>query len=495
MSMNIVREMWRKPATISLSIIILSIVVLSLSVNDWSFWLDEAITAEMYSVDTFSELLDQFGIYMGSEVQMPGWIAFMWAWCKLFGSSEYALRSANFLFMGLLLMYFLCILMRRELAGRERKVLWIAIVLSVINPFVLYNMNEARCNIPMFAISFINVLSLWQFMKYGKRIDFLICVCCLVVGYVFNMLYGFLYVAMAAYILYDKSRRHMHWVNLCKGNAVVVTIAVLLFVTVTVYYLITVFGENKGGQIERPGIGNIGYVMYEFAGFGGLGPNKNTLRESDDKVALLLSCLPYIIPLVLCYLALFVHSLKKYWQDKKIDGFFFAFIVGFAVFFIAAFVIQFRFWGRHLFFLYPYWLLFMACCICHFTNGSKRMVRVAVLSLFAVLIAISSYRMMFANDYKKENVKMIVDECRRLRLPGEWVYWTESKSTALYYGLNDRVHFASFPEDDSDGGMLVWFNRLRPYKEKEYSEFLELKPQLLYEDREFAVYRFASCGK
>ena len=115
MSMNIVREMWRKPATISLSIIILSIVVLSLSVNDWSFWLDEAITAEMYSVDTFSELLDQFGIYMGSEVQMPGWIAFMWAWCKLFGSSEYALRSANFLFMGLLLMYFLCILMRREL--------------------------------------------------------------------------------------------------------------------------------------------------------------------------------------------------------------------------------------------------------------------------------------------------------------------------------------------------------------------------------------------
>ena len=47
MSMNIVREMWRKPATISLSIIILSIVVLSLSVNDWSFWLDEAITAEM----------------------------------------------------------------------------------------------------------------------------------------------------------------------------------------------------------------------------------------------------------------------------------------------------------------------------------------------------------------------------------------------------------------------------------------------------------------
>ena len=106
----------------------------------------------------------------------------------------------------------------------------------------------------------------------------MICVCCLVVGYAFNMLYGFLYVAMAAYILYDKSRRHMHWVNLCKGNAVVVTIAVLLFVTFTVYYLITVFGENKGGQIERPGIGNIGYVIYEFTGFGGLGPNKTTLR-------------------------------------------------------------------------------------------------------------------------------------------------------------------------------------------------------------------------
>ena len=49
MSMNIVREMWRKPATISLSIIILSIVVLSLSVNDWSFWLDIQIILKTVS--------------------------------------------------------------------------------------------------------------------------------------------------------------------------------------------------------------------------------------------------------------------------------------------------------------------------------------------------------------------------------------------------------------------------------------------------------------
>ena len=45
--------------TALLLLIILSIICF-ISVTSWSLWVDEAITAEMYSVDGFSELISQF---------------------------------------------------------------------------------------------------------------------------------------------------------------------------------------------------------------------------------------------------------------------------------------------------------------------------------------------------------------------------------------------------------------------------------------------------
>ena len=128
--------------TALLLLIILSIICF-ISVTSWSLWVDEAITAEMYSVDGFSELISQFQTRLGSEVQMPGWIVFMWGWCKLFGNSEYALRASNWLFIGLFLLYGYRLIAYGKITIKERIIIQIILCISICNPFILYNMNEA----------------------------------------------------------------------------------------------------------------------------------------------------------------------------------------------------------------------------------------------------------------------------------------------------------------------------------------------------------------
>lgn len=489
MSTNTALATSRKNLIISISVILATAVILLLSVNNWSLWLDEAITVEMYSVGSFTELIGQFSAYNGSEVQMPGWITFMWAWIKLFGNSEYALRSSNFLFIAILLIYAYNTLRHGELTTKELRIMWISLALTALSPFVLYNMNEARCNIPMFAIAFICTLSAWRFTKTHNQSDLLTCIVWFTIGYVFNMLFGFMAISLLT-IVWSKTSGASARKTL-KTNKITIALCLLAFIAASIYYLATIFVENKGGQIERPGIGNIGHVFYEFMGFNGLGPNKNALRESSDKIAMLANFAPQIAVFAICYIAIFYYSLKAFLQTKKINRFFLAFAIGFAAFFAAAFIIKFRFWSRHLFFLYPLWILFMGYCIDYFAEKSSKPIKWIVMAAFTCTLIISSYNIAFNNYYKKENVKGLVSKCKEIRNSREKIFWSESPQLPKYYNLKDSLIYFTAPTAN-DEGLFVWFNRLKPIKKTELQEFLDTHAyQLVFENRDFIIYRFS----
>lgn len=470
--------------TIILLFLVLAIICV-ISINSWSLWLDEAITAEMYSVEHFSDLIIQFETRLGSEVQMPGWITFMWGWCKLFGNSEYALRSSNLLFIGLFLLYGYRLVSDNRITIKERTVLKIVLCLSICNPFILYNMNEARCNIPIFSFSFITILSLWYYLKIGDKQDWYICLTSLVFGYTFNMLVGFLIFSLL-FIIWKKSGWRKVFIKQWKS----LSLTAIPFVFFTIYYLVTIFFSNKGGQIETPGIGNIGYTLYEFAGFGGLGPDKNMIRESDDKKALLLQYAIYIFPLVICYSIIFIFVFKQKKKEWVSNIFLISFILSFIIFYIVAYIIQFRFWGRHLIFIYPFWLIFMGYTLYLF-NLNRRMLCRIILMAYMFLVVLSSYRIMFNNCYKKENIKEIVLICKELRLPDEVIYWSEAEDTSLYYNLKDSLVRNGLPMRFTDSGMLVWFKRLKWLQEDRYQDFIDIYfPVTIYENNDFIIYRF-----
>ncbi|WP_195449231.1 glycosyltransferase family 39 protein [Bacteroides nordii] len=474
--------------TALLLLIILSIICF-ISVTSWSLWVDEAITAEMYSVDGFSELISQFQTRLGSEVQMPGWIVFMWGWCKLFGNSEYALRASNWLFIGLFLLYGYRLIAYGKITIKERIIIQIILCISICNPFILYNMNEARCNISIFSFSFITILSLWYFLKTENRKDWYICLISFILGYFFNMLVGFLIFSLL-FIIWKKNE----WRKISKQGIKSFFIIIVLFIVLTLYYLITIFLADKGGQIERPGIGNIGYSLYEFIGFGGLGPNKNMIRESDDKKVLLLQYIIYMFPLIICYSIIFVSVFRKKKKEWILNVFFISFLLCFVIFYVVACVIQFRFWGRHLIFIYPLWLIFMGYTLYLFSLNRNMLYKI-VLVVYIFFIFSSSYRILFNNNYKKENIKDIVQQCKKLRLPGEIIYWSEAEDTSLYYNLNDTLVKNGLPIISTDSGMLVWFKRLKWLQEDKYQDFIHLYlPVTIYENKDFVIYRFKGAG-
>lgn len=484
--MNILQVMKRQIDITSISIFFILSIICSISVTSWSLWVDEAITAEMYSVGSFSELITQFKIRPGSEVQMPGWIVFMWGWCKIFGNSEYALRLSNLVFMGLLLLYGYRLVTDAKTTKKTRVILQIILCLSICNPFILYNMNEARCNIPIFVFSFITVLSLWHFLKTGNKKDWYICLTSFTLGYIFNMLVGFLFFSLLIIIWKENG-----WKSIFKQQIRSLLIVAIPFIVFTIYYLTTIFFSNKGGQIETPGIGNIGYSLYEFAGFGGLGPNKNMIRESDDKGMLLLKYAIYIVPLIICYGVIFISVFKQKKKEWISNIFLISFILGFVIFYIVAYIIQFRFWGRHLIFLYPLWLIFMGYTL-NFFYQSRKKLHIVTLGIYIFFIGLSSYNILFNYQYKKENIKGIVQQCKELRRIGETIYWSEAIDTSLYYNLDDALVKNGLPAA-TDSGLLIWFKRLKWLQEDEYNHFIDVhQPKILYSDKDFVIFRFDS---
>src|SRR5690606_28189256 len=82
-------------------LIILFTGITVLPVSDYSLWIDEATTAFMASQQSFDDLYQTLTSANTSEVQMPGYILFIWGWEKISGYSEYALRLSNVFFMAL----------------------------------------------------------------------------------------------------------------------------------------------------------------------------------------------------------------------------------------------------------------------------------------------------------------------------------------------------------------------------------------------------------
>ena len=171
------------------------------SINSGSLWLDEILTVKIYSQPNLSEMFNLLFDASGSEIQMPGWMIFMWGWSRIFGISEYALRSANFIFIICLIFYFYRVLSSGLFDKKELTSLRIAFMLSIINPFILYNMNEARVNIPMYSFSFITILNLLLYLKTKNNKYFRASLVFFFIGYFFNMLFAFLIFPIITYLL------------------------------------------------------------------------------------------------------------------------------------------------------------------------------------------------------------------------------------------------------------------------------------------------------
>lgn len=421
------------------------LIISFLGVNGWSLWLDESSTAMLASIPSFNGLVETMINWNGSESQMPLYILFMWIWEKLFGHTEYALRMSNVFMVVVFLVY--CAYCIKRMCKEDAMIIKIAMSCSVIAPFFIYNMNEARVNISLFVLSAICYLGVFMYGKYKYRKDLYVCLISLATGFGFNMLFAFVVPILLLEVLYFDKK--VLWNN---KRAIAITFVGCCLIGS--YYVWTLL-QAKSGFVERPGVTNIAYAMYEFLGMNGMGAPKNVIRESDNLIVSIKPYIPWLIAICIGYAMILWRMLV----EKAGNQMLMLFVISIIVFFIGAYAASFRFWGRHLFIFYPLWIAAFAGIINKLWESRKWINKITVCYCL-LCIFVSFIRISILPEYKKENIK------ETIHFVNNWnkekaicVFFAGFPELANYYHLENQCNLDKM--EDSNNGVLVYIKSMK----------------------------------
>jgi len=364
-----------------------------------------------------------------SDIQMPGYFIYIWAWEKLFGHTELSLRMAvaPFLFFGILL------LLEWKRSVQTRALL---LVFILLHPFVWYNLNEARSTMIMFFLAWIALLSFINIVESGgennkREVWTFMAACC--IGIMMNMLFTFFYVA----IIYLMART----INLKKfvveqKNAVwgLFFIGMLM----GIYYSWTLF-LNIGGMRAPVGLQNILGILYEFLGFGGIGPSRNELRARNISLSTLtdypgVAILTIVIGIFIILLV-FSESFQRPSSTRRIP-IWQAFFLGFILFILASAIVHFRFWARHISFLLPF-VLFGTAEMMDWvlTTLRKPFPLLGAFAAMLILWIVSDINIRWNVEYQKDNYRAAVEFLIKNGEHNQSDWWVGNAMPAEYYGL------------------------------------------------------------
>jgi Dolichyl-phosphate-mannose-protein mannosyltransferase len=128
-----------------LALVLVAIVIRIITIDNQSFWADEALTA-YEAGQSFTAMLHTVA---SIETTPPLYFVLIWVWAKAFGTSEVALRSISLLAgVALVPIAYLC---ARELLDRRAGL--IAAALVVANPFMIWYSQEARAYMLLTALT------------------------------------------------------------------------------------------------------------------------------------------------------------------------------------------------------------------------------------------------------------------------------------------------------------------------------------------------------
>jgi hypothetical protein len=422
-----------------LFLLISLMLIFSLSVTSQSLWIDEAYTASIAAHGTLKALARAALGYKTSDAQAPLYLVYMWAWAKVFGFGEYALRASNLPF-GMLFVFSIAWTSLRIL---RRPYAWIVFCLS---PFAVFYMNEVRAYLPVMAsaaATFAAVLAYFADRERFRRFAPWACVASLVAACGIQMLAAFLIPMLLTYSCCAVIGKRLEsrvvlrdWRNALLAGTAALTIT-------GVYYAWTITA-GYGGVRGRVGFGNLAFAAYEFMGFGGLGPPRNELRA----VPAVQTLLPYWRWLALGVVAFagVSASTLMIWlrsrQAREAVWLAWAAAAALAPFVVAANLASFHYLGRHLAVFFPI-CAFLALQLTSGTDGSKRArtVHAVALAALGIVWLISDLRLVGNPSYSKDDYRFAaafaLDEARKT---GGNIAWAADPVAARYYGVRlDRA--------------------------------------------------------
>jgi hypothetical protein len=418
----------KQPAWIWPLAALVCMAAMMLAISGQSFWIDEAYNGWKSSQPTLSGWWHEMVKWDGSDLQMPFYMAYSWAWEKVFGHGEWGLRAANlpWVLLGVLAVP------RRQAAF---------LVLVAVSPFAWYYMDEARPYAMQLGATMVMAGALWRLANdsgagqtettgSGKWVW---CYCAGLVVLAGSSLLGVIWDAAAiGAALAVLGWRRMLALGRANRAAVVVTAVVLL--ALAPYYLWTLKHGARAAQI-RGGIGNAVFAVYEVSGLSGLGPGRLEIRSAGGPRVFANYAIPLGVHAFMTALAFLAgcgyavqRTPRRLWLGLLLA-------VGGAagLLLVAGFVTQFRVLGRHFAPLAICVLLILAIGVkALWANAAVG--RLTALT-FLLLCAASAGSLRWAPRHAKDDYRGAAAIAQGAVSAGQHVWWCADEIGGRFYGL------------------------------------------------------------
>ncbi|MBO4291291.1 MAG: glycosyltransferase family 39 protein [Lachnospiraceae bacterium] len=383
--------------------------------------MDEGITYEVIC-RPFREMLHEV-FFRGNAVSgMPLYLIMEFFWCRIFGFSEYALRSMNLVIAVLYLLAVVKLIRYYHLPS------W-SLLVFVFNPVFLYYMNEARPYVGMIVFGLWCFYCLCMFYENGKK-RYLFCFFAWFwLGCAIHMMFVFMGIAYVCMILFQIRK---HNLNL-KHHILAWFCCFPLFIPLAILYIRLVFYAPELNAVHPKPLAGILQIIYFFAGLGGIGWSRNALRCMDLSASFRIYSGLFLS--MLCYLAVFFFFVRnKMINNPKIRFLIICCGSVLFLFIVANVIIKTLFWERHISFILPAFVLLIVYVCADMLDGKNPLwIRISAV-LMLILQCYSGISIMLLDYYQKDDYRGAVEAARRMN--PDHILFEGHKETFDYYGLN-----------------------------------------------------------
>jgi hypothetical protein len=429
--------------------VIVGLMVCATAINTQSYWIDEAGTAWKAAQPTLTDWWQSMRAEGNSNLQLPFYLLFAWAWEKLAGLDEFFLRAGNALWFLLGLLTLARVLPRPSLMRR-------GILLALLSsPFAWYYLNEARPYAMQLGASCIVFSALYRLGQGQKTIlshelRWVIIFCLgsllLAASGMLAMLWLGAYWGAAMLSISTK-----HFRRLIKNYWLYWVLTLALLFVLGLFYLWTLSIGARATKAGTTDAKNLFFVFYELFGFTGLGPGRLEIRNGG--FAAFRQWLPWLAiygVMSVLVLARGCRQIITSFSRRTWMSWLIAFMLVLGLILAVGVLVQFRVLGRHCTPMFPLILFVQGIGLASWLKQKKWLGR-CVIVLFLGMSLISDASVRFGSRHAKDDYRDAAGQGRAALARGESVWWSADLEGAWVYHLP----VAKPPADAKEAVLLV----------------------------------------
>jgi hypothetical protein len=399
------------------------------AITHQSFWIDETTIGLDAKQPTLGALWHTAAEGKTTELQSPFYIFYIWAYAKIFGTSEWTLRASNLLWEIPGLILFAQSFRHR----RDRTCVALAIL---TNACIWYYTSEARVygmllgtSCLMFAA--VQWLSRDDLNAKKQSLWLSVLLAALILQCGSSLLGPASASGVFLLILSLWPRQRLLEVWRCGPKRILATLCLLL--AIAAYFFWTLRSGARPGVLETTDWKNICYIIYEHLGFVGLGPGRTDLRIGGPSLLR-----PYA-------LALFVYALlagvvtirgvielKNRLSFRRLPAVALAFALPVILLMLIGITSHRRVLGRHCFALMPWWVTLLGLGLAGLWRRQKWAGKVTA-AAFVIMGLWSCLSVRLAVRHERDDYRDAAQDAREALARGQVVWWNAVRDGANYY--------------------------------------------------------------